>query len=135
MDMNRNIYVFPVRMDNLKSEKEPPEPYRDIEAYESNFIRFMLRDHLYAEMRKFKPTTVIISYSGRISIDHDHFIEIIQELSKLSSKIMLFPNYTTAIVRDKMTDYFDNYETMPAYDKVYSDIGQHIVHTQQMTKL
>lgn len=95
----------------------------------------MLRDHLYAEMRRFKPTSIIISYSGKIKIEHDHFIEIIQEVSKIGSKILLFPNYTTALIKEKMNEYFDNYETMPAYDKVHNDIGKFIVESRQPTAL
>ncbi len=77
-DFNENMYVFPIRMDNLRSNKEPAEENKNIEPYESSFIRFLMRDHLYSEMLKFKAQTIIISYSGKISIENEHFTEIMQ---------------------------------------------------------
>lgn len=65
-------------MDNLRSNKEPAEENKNIEPYESSFIRFLMRDHLYSEMLKFKAQTIIISYSGKISIENEHFTEIMQ---------------------------------------------------------
>jgi hypothetical protein len=98
-DLNRNVFVFPVRMANLRSEKEPAEPYRDIEPYESHFIRFMLRDHLFSEMHRFRPTQIVVSYSGRLNIENDHWLELIQELSKICNRVLFFPNFTIALVR------------------------------------
>ena len=64
----------------------------------------MLRDHLYSEMLRFRPTTILLSYSGRIVLDNDHFLEIVQELSKVCNRVVLFPNFTTALVKEKMVE-------------------------------
>ena len=58
-------------------------------------MRFLLRDHLFAEMRQFMPNIIILSYSGRIHIENDHFVEIMQELSKISPRVILYPNLSS----------------------------------------
>jgi hypothetical protein len=34
-----------------------------------------------------------------------------------------------------MLEYFDNYETMPAYDKVFTDVGRYLIATAKETHL
>lgn len=41
----------------------------------------------------------MISYSGRIHIEDNHFVEIIQELTKIANyKLIFYPNLTSAFV-------------------------------------
>lgn len=45
----------------------------------------------------------MISYSGRIHIEDHHFVEIIQELTKIANyKLLLFPNLTAAFTDEQM---------------------------------
>lgn len=71
------------------------------EHYESYLIRFLMRKYLYGQIQKFKPTHVIISYSNRIIIEDNHFVEMIQELTNIAkNKLMLFPNFTSSFISD-----------------------------------
>lgn len=54
---------------------------------------------MYSQILKFKPSHVIISYSNRIVLEDSHFVEMIQELTKVAkNRVMLFPNFTTSFV-------------------------------------
>ncbi len=55
-----------------------------------------MRDQLYNAMRNYKPSIIIISYSGKLNIHNDHYLEIMQELIKIQPKIIFFPNLTSA---------------------------------------
>ncbi len=99
-DFNQNIYVFPIRMSILYEKfKEILENKEDIENHESYFVRFIIRDFVLNQIREFNPTLIMISYSGRIHIEDHHFVELIQELTKIANyKLVLFPNFTAAFV-------------------------------------
>lgn len=56
-------------------------------------------------MREFNPHIIMVSYSGRIHIEDHHFVEIMQELTKISNyKLLLFPNLTSAFVSKEMAE-------------------------------
>lgn len=58
-----------------------------------------MRKYLYSQIKIFQPTHIIISYSNRIIIEDNHFVEMVQELTNISKcKIMFFPNFTTSFV-------------------------------------
>lgn len=48
-------------------------------------------------MKNFRPHSLFLSYTGRINIENEHFIEMMQELVKICPKVILFPNYTNAL--------------------------------------
>lgn len=128
VDRNERLFVFPISMSSLVS-KHPdmiPRYYSNetvkrgndqkkmdsaegdeedmcslAEHYESYLIRFLMRKYLYVQIQKFKPTHVIISYSNRIIIEDNHFVEMIQELTNIAkNKVMLFPNFTSSFISD-----------------------------------
>jgi hypothetical protein len=80
-------------------------------------------------MRNFRPTTIILSYSGKIKIDDAHMVELTQELTKISNyKLLFFTNFTAAHCKEKM---FREQEEMDEergyYDKVVTNIGDGIL--------
>ena len=108
-DFNQNLYIFPIRM-ALLQEKFPEvmEAREDIENHESYFVRFIIKDFLLNQIREFNPTEVMISYSGRIHLEDSHWVELVQELTKIANyKLLLFPNFTSAMVTPEMLDIED----------------------------
>lgn len=63
----------------------------------------MIKDFLLNQIREFNPTLIMLSYSGRLHIEDHHFVEILQELTKIANyKLLLFPNLTSAFVTEDM---------------------------------
>ena len=74
-----------------------------IEKYESYFLRFAFSNFFGDDLKKFTPNVVILSYSGRISVEEKHFINIIQELASVSErKCIFFPNFTTLLANEDL---------------------------------
>lgn len=72
-----------------------------------------MKDFLVNQIREFNPSYVMISYSGRVGIEDAHFVELIQEITKVANyKLLFFPNLTTAFCHeDRMqTDDLDGNE-------------------------
>lgn len=45
----------------------------------------------------------MLSYSGRLHIEDHHFVELLQELTKIANyKLLLFPNLTNAFLQEHM---------------------------------
>ena len=86
-DRNKNMYIYPLGLSALKGEKGDDGEWEGMS--ESYLVRFLMRDHLYGEIMKFRPQMVMISYSGRIKIEDQHFVEMMQEIGKVG-KVMLF---------------------------------------------
>ena len=81
-----------------------------------------MRDFLINQIREFNPSYVMISYSGRVKIEDGHFVEMIQELTKVANyKLIFYPNLTTAFCSEEMmqTDDIDGNEC--DYDNVIYD--------------
>jgi len=46
----------------------------------------------------------MISYSGRLNIEDNHFVELMQEFTKIANyKLLFYHNFTTAFVNESMT--------------------------------
>lgn len=81
-----------------------------------------MKDFIVNQIREFNPSYVMISYSGRITIDDGHFVELMQELTKVANyKLLFFPNLTTAFCSEEMmqTDDIDGNEC--DYDNAVHD--------------
>ena len=60
------------------------------------------------QIREFNTTMILISYGGRIHIQDHHFVQMVQEFTKIANyKLMLFPNLTTAFVQQQMSQTED----------------------------
>jgi hypothetical protein len=74
-----------------------------MESHESHLIRFLIKDFVLNQIREFNPTMIIVSYSGRLQILDSHFVEIMQELTKIANyKLIFFPNLTNSFITDDM---------------------------------
>ncbi len=55
-----------------------------------------MRDFIINQIREFNPSYIMISYSGRLTIEDNHFVEMVQELTKVGNyKLVMYPNMTT----------------------------------------
>jgi hypothetical protein len=122
-DFNQNIYVFPLRMAMLREKfPEVMESREDIENHESYFIRFIIKDFLLNQIREFNPTLIMISYSGRLHIDDHHFVELLQEFTKIANyKLLFFPNLTSAFLSEEMAQTEDKDGEQCDYDNFIAD--------------
>ena len=97
-DINRNMFVFPLRLPSMKShfsDLEEENEKNNIDVSESHLIYQIFWYFLINQIRQFNPTFILVSYSGRLHIEDSHFVEIMQELTKLSQyKTIYFPNLT-----------------------------------------
>lgn len=68
---------------------------QSVQQYESNFIYYMFKEVVYTQISDFNPAVILVSYSGKLSIEDYHFTEIIKDLTKIANyKVILFPNLT-----------------------------------------
>lgn len=64
----------------------------------SEDILFLFEQTIFSEIRDFVPNAIIVSYSGQLNIQEDHFNEIIRNLTIIADhRVMLFPNMTGAM--------------------------------------
>jgi hypothetical protein len=64
----------------------------------------------------------MISYSGRIHIDDHHFVELLQEFTKIANyKLLFFPNLTSAFVNEEMVQTEDRDGEQCDYDNYIPD--------------
>lgn len=98
-DLNRNLFVFPLRLSTLNENFNnlvPEDEDDTIEVYESFVILQIFKYFLVNQIKEFGANYIIVSHSGRLNIEDSHFVEIMQELTKLSHyKIVYFPNLST----------------------------------------
>lgn len=99
----------------------------------------MFRELLSNQINDFNPSVIIISYSGKLTIENRHFIEIIKEMVRLGNyKVMLFPNLTKTYLFEDTNDsdeclYFSK-EFETSEQGVYLE-RQSIINTDLLEKL
>lgn len=82
----------------------------------------MIKDFLLNQIREFNPTLVMLSYSGRLHIDDHHFVEILQELTKIANyKLLMFPNLTASLIPNTAYATSDRDEVECDYDNCLVD--------------
>lgn len=98
-DLNRNLFVFPLRLSTLNENFNnlvPEEEDDTIDVYESFLILQIFKYFLINQIKEFGGSYIIVSHSGRLNIEDSHFVQIMQELTKLSHyKIVYYPNLST----------------------------------------
>ena len=61
-----------------------------------------MKDFLINQIREFHPSMVVVSHSGRIGMGEEHFVEMVQELTKVANyKLVMWNNLTTAMCGDE----------------------------------
>lgn len=94
----------------------------DIESHESHFIRFVIKDFLLNQIREFNPTIILISYSGRLQLLDAHFVELMQEFTKIANyKLLFYPNLTTSFLKEEMMQVEDREGEECEYDNYVHD--------------
>ena len=123
-DFNTNIYPFPIRLSILAEKfKDIISTKEDIENHESYFVRFVIKDFLLNQIREFNPSFILISYSGRIHIEDHHFVEIMQELTKIANyKLLFYPNLTSSFVTKEQVETEDAEGETCEYDNHIDDV-------------
>ncbi len=61
-----------------------------IEFYESTFVKFMMEEIVISHLREYNPSMIVLSYSGKINIDNDYFVEMVKQLAVISNFRLLF---------------------------------------------
>lgn len=64
-----------------------------IEFYESSFVKFMMEEVVMSHLREYNPSVVVLSYSGKVTVDTDYFVELIKQLTIVSNfRLLFYPN-------------------------------------------
>ena len=99
-----NIYILPVIFQYLFKEMVI-KGEGDARNNSSYFVWALLRDFLGDDIKKFNPTYVVVSYSGRINLLDAHFTLLLQELCLASNRrVLFFPNFTAELAEDIALD-------------------------------
>lgn len=100
-DLNRNLFVFPLRLSTLNENFNnlvPEDEDDTIKVYESFVILQIFKYFLVNQIKEFGANYIIVSHSGRLNIEDSHFVEIMQELTKLTIQNCLFPQLVHQIL-------------------------------------
>lgn len=81
-----------------------------------------MRDQIYNAMRNYKPSIILLSYSGKLNLTNEHFLEIMQQLIKVQPKIVFFPNLTSAFHERAYTNSFT---------RITQSIGKGVIHSEE----
>ena len=107
--MNKNMFIYPLRLPIFHqhfNQLIQDDDYNNIDASESHLIYQIMWYFMINQIREFNPTLIMVSYSGRLKIQNNHFVEIMQELTKLANyKLLFFPNLTAQFFPPKNTGH------------------------------
>ena len=78
----------------------------NVDISQSHLIYQIFWYFMISQIREFCPTFIMISHSGRLKIEDSHFVEIMQELTKLSNyKLIYYPNLTAHFANGENIDH------------------------------
>ena len=95
----RNMFILPVNSRSLSQKYElfheqNGNENHSIEFYESSFIKFMMEEVVMSHLREYNPSMIILSYSGKIHLDNEYFVEMIKQLTVISNfRLVFYPNH------------------------------------------
>lgn len=54
----------------------------------------MMEEVVLSHLREYNPSMVVVSYSGKIRIENEYFVELIKQLTVISNfRLMFYPNH------------------------------------------
>jgi hypothetical protein len=57
--------VLPIHSMHLSQKYD----YRSVEFYQSKFIKFVMKELIYIQIKEFNPSLIVISVSNRLALD------------------------------------------------------------------
>lgn len=69
MEYYKRLFVFPIQSLHLSQKYE----LRSVEFYQTKFIKFVMKELIYIQIKEFNPSIIVISLSNRLHLDQEFF--------------------------------------------------------------
>lgn len=88
-ETKKNLFIFPLHSRALSKSHKLPPLYNN----ETTFISFIMNELMYNQILEFNPSVIVVSYSQKVYIENEYFVEMMKELTITANyKVVFFAN-------------------------------------------